>query len=95
MTRGRETFFTLRAALALVDQAEAAGVPVLGLEGFIVGDHVFPALSRIADSSGATPASTWRDARALLRGGWNEAPTAADSLSSDAVGRYMVAVTLG
>lgn len=46
---GGEAFVTVEGALDLVDQAERQGVAVLGLEGFVIGDRLFPALSRIAD----------------------------------------------
>jgi hypothetical protein len=75
--RGGETFLDAAAVPDLLDQAEQRSVKVLGLEGFLIsGQHVYPALSRIADFSADTVPASISRARALLAGPWASPPTA-------------------
>ncbi len=94
--RGSDTFIAADAIPRLVDQAQHKGLKVLGLEGFLVdSENVYPALSRIADFSGDSPATSAARAQELLQGPWAEPPTAADQMHPKATGRYMLTVVLG
>jgi hypothetical protein len=72
------------------------------MEGFIIGEATFPALSRIADFSmddnNRRPdfvAWSCREARQLILGPWQSAPAGnADQIHPDAVGRHMIAFVL-
>lgn len=98
LTRAGETYLTVPAALALLDEAERRDITVLGMEGFLVdevNDRVFPALGRITDFAGAPPAQAVGAARELLDGPWATTPTADDLIHPEARGRHMVVVVLG
>ena len=93
--RGGETFLSVDAARDLIEEADRRGVRVLGLEGFLIGDGaVYPALSRVADFSDASPRDAVAQAKHLLEGAWASAPTTDDQMQSAASGRYMLAVVL-
>ncbi len=96
LQRGNETFIDPVACVELINEAEQAGVRVLGLEGFLIDDEsVYPALSRIADFSGdAGVVAPCAHARALLTGAWRSPPTSGDQVDPAAGGRHMVAVVL-
>lgn len=96
--RGGEVFVTVEAAQQLVDEAEAVGIAVLGLEGFVIGDATYPALSRIADFSAMpefheSDVVRWScaEARRLLAGPWSVRPEGLeDQIHSKAEGRHMI-----
>jgi len=100
--RGGEIFVAASAALDLIDEAESSGMGILGMEGFIVGEATYPALSRIADFSmdgnNRRPdfvAWSCREARRLILGPWRPAPAGnADQIHPDAAGRHMIAFVL-
>ncbi len=100
--RGGEIFVDASAAGDLINEAESSGIGILGMEGFIIGEATYPALSRIADLSmddnNRRPdfvAWSCREARALILGPWRSAPVgSADQIHPHAAGRYMVAFTL-
>ena len=84
---GGEVWVRSEDALAALRLVETEGFRLLGLEGFIVGAAgVFPAMSRIADLSGAGNSAA-EAAERLLRGEWSQAPT---DVHLDASGTYMV-----
>jgi hypothetical protein len=100
--RGGEVFVSVEAALRLLDEVERLGVAVLGLEGFVIGEATYPALSRIADFS-RTPEylqpdfARWScaEARRVLVGPWSTRPQGqADQIHSDAEGRHMISIVL-
>lgn len=92
---GSEWFVSAERVVELIGEAQALGVRVLGLEGFLIGEGAtYPALSRIADFSYDTPAKAAQQACELLVGSWANAPTPSDQMNSRATGRYMVAVVL-
>jgi hypothetical protein len=100
--RGREIFIDASAAGDLINEAESSRVGILGIEGFIIGDATYPALSRIADFSmddnNRRPdfvAWSCREARRLISGPWESPPAGnADQIHPDAAGRHMVAFVL-
>lgn len=62
--RGGSTYIAGVAAGDLIDEAESQGIGILGMDGFLVGEFTYQALSRIADFSiaGSDPRSgfvTW------------------------------------
>jgi hypothetical protein len=98
VVRGGETFLALDVAMKVLDEAERRHVRLVGMEGFVVDDEsdaVFPALGRITDFVGASPASSVTAARRLLTGSWSTAPSPGpDQIHADARGRHMVVVVL-
>lgn len=76
--------------MAAIDLAQTQGRRLLGMEGFVVGQSVYPSMSRIADFSGHE--SAYDEARALLIGPWAEAP---DDMHADAAGHYMIDIVVG
>jgi hypothetical protein len=100
--RGGGTYVAAEVAGRLIDQAEARGIGVLGMEGFIIGKGTYPALSRIADFTRGggdrrPDFAAWscREARALLSGSWKKPPVGPeDQIHAEARGRYMVDITL-
>jgi hypothetical protein len=88
-TSGGEVWVRYEDAVAALDLASERGLPLLGMEGFVVGDvSVYPSMSRIADySSLEEPETAYGHARALLIGPWATIP---DDLHSEAEGRYMI-----
>ncbi len=93
--RGNEWFVDVATAPDLVVEATRRSIKVLGLEGFLIDDAgTYLALSRIADFSGEARDVANRRALALLTGDWATAPTAADQMHREAIGRHMIAVVL-
>lgn len=100
--RGGEVFVAASAAVDLISEAESSGIGILGMEGFIVGEATYPALSRIADfslddNSRRPDFVAWscRAARQLISGPWRSAPAGdADQVHADAEGRHMIAFVL-
>jgi len=93
--RGSETYIKAEAIPDLLDRAEGQGLTVLGLEGFLIsGQHVYPALSRVADFSGHPGPESIAGARALLDGPWALPPTQADQMHPAATGSHVIAVVL-
>jgi hypothetical protein len=99
---GGEILIAASAADDLINEAESSGVGILGMEGFIIGDAAYPALSRVADFSmddnnrrpDFVPWSC-REARQLILGAWQSAPAGnADQIDPDAVGCHMIAFVL-
>jgi hypothetical protein len=89
---GGEVWVRYEDAVAAVDLAQERGLRLLGLEGFVVGESVYPSMSRIADFSGPDyQGSAYDDAKALLIGPWTDVP---DDLHSDAEGIYMIDVAV-
>ena len=82
---GAEIFVAADIAPDLVDRAEAAGIAILGLEGFLIDESsgaVYPSLARIADFSrtvesdrGQFVSRTCSEARATLAD-WSDPPAA-------------------
>lgn len=94
--RGGETLIDIDAADELIDAGERRGIRVLGLEGLLVEDGTYPALSRIADYSDIPDVHQSASlARELIRGPWRTPPTPADQMTESAHGRYVVAIVLG
>ncbi|MGH9231366.1 MAG: hypothetical protein ACRD07_22000, partial [Acidimicrobiales bacterium] len=81
--RGGETFVGIDAADEFISEAERQGIRILGLEGFLIADDgVYPALSRLADSSDVTDAQQSAAlARELILGPWRTPPTPVDQMS--------------
>ena len=100
--RGGEVFIAASAAGNLINEAESAGLGILGMEGFILGDKTYPALSRIADFSrdgnDQRPdfvAWSCREARQLILGPWRNPPAGSpDQIHPQAAGRHMIAFVL-
>jgi hypothetical protein len=100
--RGGEIYVDASAASDLINEAESSGIGILGMEGFIIGEATYSALSRIADFStdgnDRRPdfvAWSCREARQLILGPWRSAPAGrADQTHPDAVGRHMIAFVL-
>jgi hypothetical protein len=89
---GGEVWVRYEDAVAAVDLAQERGLNLLGLEGFVVGESVYPSMSRIADfSRSGYEGSAYDDARALLTGSWAEVP---DDLHTEAEGIYMIDVVV-
>lgn len=85
---GGEVWVRHEDALGALDLAQERGLNLLGLEGFLVGESVYPSMSRIADFSRlGYEGSAYDDARALLTGPWADVP---DDLHSEAEGIYMI-----
>lgn len=90
-----EWFVSAERVVELLGEAQALGVGVLGLEGFLIDEGAtYPALGRIADFSYDTPEKAAQQACELLAGSWADAPTPSDQMNSRATGRHMVAVVL-
>lgn len=85
----REVWIRYADAFAAVDLARAMGLRLLGMEAFVVADGaVYPAMSRIADFSGAGfSGDPFEVACALLAEGWSLPP---DDVHPDASGEYMI-----
>jgi hypothetical protein len=99
--RGGEIFVAASAALDLINEAESSGIGILGMEGFVVGEATYPALSRIADfsvdSTNRPDFVAWscREARELILGAWRSAPAGtADQIHPEAAGRHMISFVL-
>jgi hypothetical protein len=100
--RGGEIYVAASAAVELINEAESSGIRILGMEGFIIGDRTYPALSRIADfsrdnSQGRPDLVAWscQEARRIMTGPWRSAPVGhADQIHPDAAGRHMIAFVL-
>jgi hypothetical protein len=100
--RGGEIFVAASAAGDLINEAESSGIGILGMEGFIIGEATYPALSRIADFSGGDNqrrpdfvAWSCRQARQLISGPWRSAPDGnVDQIHPHAAGRYMISFVL-
>jgi hypothetical protein len=98
--RAGETYVSAEMARRLIDEAEAGGVGILGMEGFIIDDATYPALSRIADFSNDLVRADFvpkscGEARKLLSGPWRSTPAGAnDQIHPDARGRHMIAFVL-
>lgn len=88
-TSGGEVWVRYEDARAALDLAQERGLPLLGMEGFVVGyENVYPSMSRIADySSLEAPGFAYDQARTLLAGLWATIP---DDLHSEAEGHYMI-----
>lgn len=97
--RGGETFVLATAAQELIDEAEAAEVGILGMEGFLIGRRTYPALGRIADFSRDDQHKRpdfveWScgAARRILSGPWRSPPSGTvDLIHPHAEGRHMIA----
>jgi hypothetical protein len=89
ITSGGEVWVRYEDAVAALDLARERGLPLLGMEGFVVGDvRVYPSMSRIADYSALEePETAYDHARALLIGPWATIP---DDLHSEAEGHYVI-----
>lgn len=61
---GGEAWVRHEDAVATLDLAHERGLRLLGMEGFVVGEHVYPSVSRIADFSGSGGRDAYDDARA-------------------------------
>jgi hypothetical protein len=100
--KGGEIYVAASAAGDLINEAESSGVGILGMEGFIIGEATYPALSRIADFSVDNNKRrpdfvTWscREARQLISGPWRSAPAGnVDQIHPHATGRHMIAFVL-
>ncbi len=57
----------------------------------MVGEHVYPSMSRIADFSGSGGRDAHDDATALLLGPWATIP---DDLNGEAEGTYMIDIAV-
>lgn len=89
---GGEVWVRHEDAAAAVDLAQERGLRVLGMEGFVVGEHVYPSMSRIADfSRSGFEGDAYADAKALLLGPWATIP---DDLHSEAEGTYMIDIAV-
>jgi hypothetical protein len=68
--RGGEIYVDASAASDLINEAESSGIGILGMEGFIIGEATYPALSRIEDfpRMATTAATTSSRGRAEKRG---------------------------
>jgi hypothetical protein len=100
--RGGEIYVDASAAGDLIDEAESSGIGILGMEGFVISEDIYPALSRIADFSVDDPNRrpdfvVWscQQARQLITGPWRSSPAGyADQLHPHAAGRHMIAFVL-
>lgn len=92
-TLGGEVWVRYEDAEAALDLAQKQGRRLLGMEGFVVGESVYPSMSRIADFSGTdSQGSAYDEAKALLTGPWAEVP---DDMHEDAAGPYMIDIVVG
>lgn len=92
-----DIFVRADAAIELIDQAERRGVGILGLEGFLIDEDIYPSLDRIADFSSLGDASEFvtksaARARELLNGPWRLPPGPANQMHSEATGQHMIVV---
>ena len=100
--RGGSTFIAADYAGRFIDEAEHREIGILGMDGFLIGEFTYPALSRIADFSVAgndsrSDFAAWScgRARALLAGPWRFPPAGeADQMHPEAAGRHMIDFTL-
>ena len=91
-TEGGEVWVRHQDAEAAIDLAQARGLRVLGMEGFVVGENVYPSMSRIIDySPPGYQGCAYDDARALLVGPWATIP---DDMHGDAEGPYMIGIVV-
>ncbi|MEO6712329.1 MAG: hypothetical protein ABIM89_02740 [Mycobacteriales bacterium] len=90
---GAEVWVRKEHALAAVDLAQGRGLPLLGMEGFVVGESgVYPAMSRIADFSyDSFAGDPYECARTLLNGEWSSPP---EDVHPDAEGDYMIDIVV-
>jgi hypothetical protein len=85
---GGEVWVRYEEAVAAVDLAQERGLRLLGMEGFVVEESVYPSLSRITDfSQSDQPGAAYDDAKTLLNGPWAAVP---DDLHEEAEGTYMI-----
>lgn len=96
--QGGSIFIAVDIAGQFIDEAEHQGIGILGMDGFLIGEFTYPALSRIADFTIAGNDSrsdfvAWScgQARTLLAGPWRSPPAGeADQIHPEAAGRYMI-----
>jgi hypothetical protein len=88
---GGEVWVHHQDAVSAVDLAQERGLRVLGMEGFVVGESVYPSMSRIVDFSQSYHGTAYDAAKALLAGRWAEVP---DDLHGDAEGSYMIDIVV-
>lgn len=63
------------------------------MEGFVVGESVYPSMSRITDfSQSDCPGAVYDDAKTLLNGPWATVP---DDVHEEAEGTYMIDLVVG
>lgn len=92
-TSGGEVWVRYEDAVTAIDLAQTQGRRLLGMEGFVVGQSVYPSMSRIADfSRPGYQGSAYDEAKALLIGPWSEVP---DDMHADAAGSYMIDIVVG
>jgi hypothetical protein len=99
---GNVVFVNAEVALSVIDRAEAKGIPILGIEGYLIDvstGEIYAAMDRIANLGAGlvTDAEesvkrTCAQARSVLKE-WAHAPNPAVSLmDSRAHGQYMLAI---
>ncbi len=102
LAKDSEIFIAADIAAAFINEVESRGIGILGIDGFIVGDSVYPSLSRIADFSTLLENNqanfvkqSCQAARQLLSGEWKNAPQGTkDQIHTRAAGRYMFSFAL-
>lgn len=92
MMPGGEVWGRHEDAVAAIDLAQERGLRLLGMEGFVVEESVYPSMSRIVDyASPDYQGSAYDDAKALLIGPWATVP---GDLHGDAEGSYMIDIAV-